>query len=165
VLAHEIDGLLGIREQQFVADGANCTVPVLLLTGSGVQATQHTEFTFDRGANRVRAQPYRRSDINVVLVTARRLGIRLERTVHHHAGITLVQSGPTSSRAVAMILVDAYRNGGEHLFGRLDHLADHRVTGVGTCTTADLQDHRRVYGGCRAHDRDDLLHVVDVKRR
>ena len=48
---------------------------------------------------------------------------------------------------------------------RFDHLGEHDVAGVGAGAAARLQDHRRVDRGRRFHDRQALLHVVDVESR
>ena len=66
---------------------------------------------------------------------------------------------------VAVILMQTDGDVLVHLGGGLDHAAQHEVAGIGACPSAGLDDHRRagLVGG--RHDRQQLLHVVDVEGR
>ena len=62
-----------------------------------------------------------------------------------------------------MVLVQANRYLWIHFFRGFDHLANHDITGVATCTATCLQDDGRIYRLCRIHNCQHLLHVVDIE--
>ncbi len=64
-----------------------------------------------------------------------------------------------------MILMHADRNVRIQLDQRLDQFGEHDVVGIGAGAAARLNNDRGIGGGGRLHDRQALLHVVDVERR
>ena len=66
---------------------------------------------------------------------------------------------------VAVVLMQAERDLRIHLLQRIDHLRQHDVVGVGARAARGLDDDGRIDGGRRLHDREPLLHVVDVEGR
>ena len=144
---------------------AHRAVPVLRLALAGLERPEHPELALDRRSDRVRHPRHPPGDRDVVVVGGRRLHVRLEAPVHHHAGEPVPDRRETGRLVVAMVLVQAERDLGKHLAERVDHLRQHHVAGIGPRPAARLQDHRRVAGPRRLHDREPLLHVVDVEGR
>jgi hypothetical protein len=68
-------------------------------------------------------------------------------------------------QVVAVVLVQADRDGRVRLGQGLDHAAQHDIAGIGPGAPAGLQDHRGIDGGCGLQDRQTLFHVVDVEGR
>ena len=66
---------------------------------------------------------------------------------------------------VAVVLMHAERNLRIHLLQRIDHFRQHDVVGVRARAARGLDDDRRVDGRRRVHDRESLLHIVDVECR
>jgi hypothetical protein len=66
---------------------------------------------------------------------------------------------------VAVVLMHAERNLRIHLLQRVDHLRQHDVVGIRARTPRGLDDDRRIDGGGGVHDREPLLHVVDIECR
>ncbi len=77
----------------------------------------------------------------------------------------MLDRGDAGRLVVAVVLMHAERDVGIHLRQRVDHLRQHDVVGVGARAARGLDDHRRVDRGRRLHDREPLLHVVDVEGR
>ena len=76
-----------------------------------------------------------------------------------------LKRGGAGRFVVAVILMHAERNLRIHLLQRVDHLRQHDVVGVGARAARGLDDDGRIDGRRRLHDREPLLHVVDVERR
>ena len=163
--ANEIDGLVRIGQQLIVADLAFDAVAVLLLAAAMLERAEHAQLAFDRGADPVRHVDHPASDIDVVFVACRGLGIGLQRTVHHHGGEAVLKRGGAGRFLVAVVLVQAERDLRMHLLQRVDHLRQHDVVGIGARAPRGLDDHGRVDCRRRIHDREPLLHIVDVECR
>ena len=73
--------------------------------------------------------------------------------------------GGAGRLVVAVVLMHAERNLRIHLLQRVDHFRQHDVVGIGARAARGLDDDGRIDGGRRLHDRQSLLHVVDVERR
>ena len=104
-------------------------------------------------------------DLDVVVVVGRRLAIRFQAAVHHHAGEAILDRGGAGRLVVAVVLVHADRNGRVELDQRVNQSRQHDIVGVLPGASAGLDDHRRI--GCLRglHDRQPLLHIVDIECR
>ena len=100
---------------------------------------------------------------NVVVVIGRCLAVFQQRTVHHHAGETVVDGRLASVGAVAVILVHHDRDVRVKFGCREHQVTQVSVLRVRSGTTRRLDDHRRISFLGRLHDRLDLFHVVDVE--
>ena len=165
VRGDEVDGLVGIGQQLVVRQRAFGAVAVLGLALAAFERAEHAELAFDRGADPVRHARDALGDRDIVVVARRRLGIGLQRAVHHHRG----EAVRIAVRQVASLLPWSWcmQSGicGIDLGQRVDHLGQHDVVGVGAGAARRLDDHRRVGGLGRLHDGEALLHVVDVEGR
>ena len=71
--------------------------------------------------------------------------------------------GQASGLVIAVILMQADRNGWIDIRQRIDHPRQHQILGIGACTARRLQNNRRI-AGCRSfHHGKPLLHIVDVE--
>ena len=77
----------------------------------------------------------------------------------------MLDRGGAGRFLVAVVLMQAERDLRIHLLQRVDHPGQHDVVGVGAGAARGLDDDRRVDRGRRLHDREPLLHVVDVEGR
>ena len=161
----EIDGLVGVGQQLVVRQRALGAMAVFGLAVTALQRAQHAELAFDRGADPVRHARDTFGDSDIVVVACRRLGVGLQRAVHHHRGEAVADGGQAGRFVVAVILVHADRDVRIDLGQRVDHLRQHHVVGVGAGAARRLDDDRRVTGLGRLHDGEALLHVVDVECR
>ena len=148
-----------------MADLALDAMAILLLAAAMLQRTEHAQFAFDGGADPVRHVDHAAGDVDVVIVIRRRPGIGLQRAVHHHGRKAVLKRGGAGRLVVAVVLMQAERDLRIHLLQRVDHLRQHDVAGIGTRAARGLEDDGRVDRGRRLHDRQPLLHVVDVERR
>ncbi|MGY3412048.1 hypothetical protein ACVWZV_008161 [Bradyrhizobium sp. GM5.1] len=73
--------------------------------------------------------------------------------------------GRAGRLVIAMVLVQAERDVWIGPLQRIDHVREHEVAGIAARAARSLDDDGRVDLGRRLHDRDALLHVVDVERR
>ena len=163
--ADEIDRLVRIGQQLVVADLAFDAMAVLLLAAAVLERAEHAEFALDRGADPVRHLDHAPGDVDVVVIVRRGLGVGLERAVHHDGGKAVLERGGAGRLLVAVVLMHAERDLRIHLLQRIDHLRQHDVVGVGARAARGLDDDRRI-DGCRGlHDREALLHIVDVEGR
>ncbi len=140
-------------------------VPVLLLAHAGLQRAEHAELALHRHAARMGHVDHLPGDRDVVVVVGGALAVGLEAAVHHHAGEAVLDGGGAGGGVVAMVLVHAHRDVRIELDQAVDQVFQHDVVGVGPRSAARLDDDRRVDGLGRLHDRQALLHVVDVERR
>ena len=163
--ANEIDRLVRVSQQLIVADFAFDAVAVLLLAAAMFERAEHTELALHRRADPVRHVDDAPGNIDIVVVIRRGLGVGLQRTVHHHRSEAVLKRGGAGGFLIAMILMQAQRDLRIHLLQRVDHLRQHDVVGVAARAARRLDDHRRVDRGRGVHDRQPLLHVVDVECR
>ena len=163
--ADEIDRLVRIGQQLIVADLALDAVAILLLAAAMLERAEHAEFTFHRGADPVRHLDHAPGDIDIVLIVSGRLGVGLQRPVHHDRGKAVLDGGGAGGFLVAMVLMQAERNLRIHLLQRVDHLRQHDVVGIGARAARSLDDDGRIDGRRRVHDGEPLFHIVDVECR
>ena len=163
--ADEIDRLIRIGQQLIVADLAFDAMAVLLFAAAVFERAEHAQLAFHRGADPVRHLDHAAGDIDVVVIIRRGLGVGLERAVHHHRCEAVLDRGGAGRFLVAVVLMQAERNLRIHLLQRIDHLRQHDVVGVGARAARGLDDDGRIDGRRRLHDREALLHVVDVECR
>ena len=127
---YEIDCLAGVGQQLIAADLAFHAVTVLLLTAAMFERTEHAQFAFDGCADPVRDIDDATGDGDIVLVVGCRLGIGLQRSIHHDGRKAVLKRGGTSCFVIAMILMHAQRNVRIHFLQRVDHLRQHDVARV-----------------------------------
>ena len=104
-------------------------------------------------------------DADIVIPVGGGLAVRLQRTVHHDRGETGLDRGHAGVGSVAVIEVHADRNLRIDLGDRVHHVLEHDVIGVGPRAARGLNDDRRIETGGGVHDRERLLHVVDIEGR
>ena len=161
---HEIDRLIGIGQKLAVIELADRAVAILGLAFAGFQRPQNPQLALDRSADPVRHARDPFGDCHVVVVAGRGLGIAFKAAVHHHRGEAVLDRRHAGGFVVAVVLVHAQRDLRVDRRQRLDHLGQHDVVGVVAGPARGLDDDRRVNGFRRLHDRQPLLHVVDVER-
>ncbi len=159
----EVDRLVGIGQQLVVGEHALRAVTVLGLALAALQRAEHAELALDRGADMVCHAGDPLGDFDIVVVARRGLGIGQQGAVHHHRGEAVADRRQAGRLVVAVVLVHADRDFGVDLGQRVDHAGKHDVVGVAAGAARGLQDDRRVGGARRFHDRQALLHVVDVE--
>jgi hypothetical protein len=106
----------------------------------------------------------RLGDADIVVPVARGLAVGLQRAVHHHRGEAGLDRGHAGRRLVAVVEMHADGNVRIDFGDRVHHVLEHDVVGIGARAARGLDDHRRIdtrVGGL--HDRQRLLHVVDVE--
>ncbi len=163
--ANEIDGLVRVRQQLIMTDLAFDAVAVFLLAAAMFERAEHAEFTLNGGADPVRHFDHAPGDIDIVVIVSCGLGVGLQRTIHHDRGEAVLDRGGAGRFLVAVILMQAERDLRMHLFQRVDHPRQHDVVGVGARTARGLDDDGRIDRRRRLHDRDPLLHIVDIEGR
>ncbi len=84
--ANEVDRLVRIGQQLVVADLAFDAVAVFLFAAAMLERAEHPEFALHRGADPVRHLDHAAGDVDIVVIIRGRLGIGLERAVHHDRG-------------------------------------------------------------------------------
>ncbi len=156
-------GFVGIGQQLIVSQFADSTVAVFLLATARFERSEATEFTFDTDALGMSRLDDFGSDANVVVVVGGGLAIFHQRSVHHHAGETIVDRRLARVGAVAVILVHHDRDVRIEFRG-----GQHQVTQVGVLrvragSARCLNDHWRIRFFSRLHDRLNLFHVVDIE--
>src|SRR3546814_15132560 len=80
-------------------------VPVLLVALAGLQAAEHAELALEGDADLVGHVGDAAGDLDVVGIVRRRLGVRLPRAVHHHAGEAVLNRGQAGRLRVYVCLV------------------------------------------------------------
>jgi hypothetical protein len=108
---------------------------------------------------------YRLGDTDIVIPVAGSLAVGLQRAVHHHGGEAGLDRGHAGGRLVAVIEMHADRTLRIDLGDGVHHVTQHHVIGVGARAARSLDDDGGIEGRRRVHDRQRLLHVVDVERR
>ena len=108
---------------------------------------------------------HRASDAHIVVVVGGGLGVGLQRAVHHDAGEAVLDGAGAGGFVVAVVLVHADGDVRIDVDQGVNHTGQHDVVGVLPRAAAGLDDHRAVGGLCGLHDRQPLLHVVDVEGR
>ncbi len=73
--------------------------------------------------------------------------------------------GGAGRLVIAVVLVHAERNVRIGPLQRVDHVREHEIAGIAARAARGLDDHGRIDLGRGLHDRNALLHVVDVERR
>ena len=164
-LLDELDRLVGIGEQLVVGELALGAMAVLLVAHPGLERAQHAELALDRNTAEMGHVGDGPGDADIVVPVARRLAVGLQRTVHHDRGEAGLDRGHAGGGLVAVIEMHADRNLRMDLGHRIHHVPQHDVIGVGTGAARGLDDHRRIEAGGGIHDRERLLHVVDVEGR
>jgi len=148
-----------------VAELAFGAVAVFLVAHAGFERAEHPELTLDRDAAEMGHVGHGLGDADIVAPVARRLAVGLERAVHHHGGEAGLDRGHAGRGLVAVVEMYADRDVRIDLGDRVHHVLEHDVIGVGARTARGLDDDGRVDLVGRVHDRQRLLHVVDVEGR
>ena len=162
-LLDKLSGLFGIGQQLIFRQHAFRTMPVLLFAHPGFERPETSQFAFDRDVDGVRHLDHGLGHVNVVFERGRGLAVRFQRTVHHHAGETVLDRTLARLDAVAVILVHGHRNVRIQFDRRQHQVPQVSVLRVGARTARRLDDDRRVGLFGRFHDRLNLFHVVHVE--
>ena len=159
----EVLRLRRVGEHHVVRQCAFCADTVFLAGLPGLERAEAAEFALDRHAHHMRHLADAARHLDVVVVARGRLGVFLQRAVHHHAGEAGADRLLADRRARAMVLVQHERDvrvlldGGEH------HVPQVGLARVLARAGRGLQDHRAAGFFRRFHDGLDLLQVVDVE--
>ena len=161
----ELHGFIGIGQQLVVRQLAFETVAILLLAFAAFQRAEHAEFAFHRNAAEMRHRCHRLGDADIVIPVGRRFAVGLQRAIHHHRSETGLDRGHAGGGFVAVIEMHADGNVRIDFRHRVHHVLEHHIVGIGARAARGLDDDRRIDGVGGFHDRQRLLHVVDVECR
>ena len=162
-LGDELHRLVRVGQELVVAELALEAVAVLLLALAALQRAEHAELALDRDAAEMGHLGHRLGDADIVVPVARGLAVGLERAVHHHRGEAGLDRGHAGRRLVAVVEMHADRDMRIDLGDGVHHVLEHDVVGVAAGAARGLDDDGRVGRVGRRHDRQRLLHVVDVE--
>jgi hypothetical protein len=164
-LLDELHGFIRIGQQLVVAELALGAVAVFLVAHAGLERAEHAELALDRDAAEMGHVGHGLGDADIVAPVAGGLAVGLERAVHHDRGEAGLDRRHAGRRLVAVVEMHADRDVRIDLGHRVHHVLEHDVVGIGARTARGLDDDGRVDLVGRVHDRQRLLHVVDVEGR
>jgi hypothetical protein len=152
-------------EQLVVGELSFGAVAVFLVAHAGFQRAEHAEFALHRDAAEMGHAGDGPGDADIVVPVGGGLAVGLQRAVHHHRSEAGLDRGHAGIGSVAMIEMHADRDLRMDFGHRVHHVLEHHVVGVGARAARGLDDHGRVERGGGFHDRERLLHVIDIEGR
>ncbi len=159
----ELHGLVGVGQQLVMGELALGTVAVLGLAHAALERAEHAELTLDRDAAEMGHLGDLLRHADIVVPVAGRLAVGLQRAVHHDGGEAGLDGGHAGRGLVAVVEMHADGDVRIDLGDCVHHVLEHDVVGVGARAARGLDDDRRINRIGRRHDRQRLLHVVDVE--
>ena len=162
---NKIRCLRNVGQQLFTGHLAVCAMTVFLVAHHGFQRTEHTQFGFDRDADRMRELDHFARHFQVVFVAGDVLAVFQQRAVHHHRSEAGTDGGHADCWRLAVILMHHDRDVRIGFDCRFDQVAQEGFAGKFAGAGRGLHDDRRTdcIGGL--HDRGNLFQIIDIECR